>query len=288
MDVLVRGEFGAFGVGRPGVRRGRGRRCPGRVGSDDLEAVTGRQTAVRLRRVADHHLNGRGRASRAAGERLEIPARVLHTLMHQRNVLGVHASIDPERDARRIRWRRRRRRAIGIEYEHLPEDAHVLEPRRALDERPDVQAVRAGKRRRLQVELEPRDLAWPDVRRGLLSDAIETRPSARWRTELAVATEDARLILAWLAVPRTEVGRLAHPSRDPSERPRVVIGEGRSRCASGTEPHVAALSVPGRVKARQLGRGGTGRSDARTDIGHARRCSGLRPSGHEHCGGQHE
>jgi len=95
-------------------------------------------------------------------------------------LLFVHAGIDPERHARGVGWRRRRHGAIGIEDEHLPEDADVLEPRRALDERPDVEAIRPRKRRRLQVELEPRDLAGPDVRRGLLSDAIETRPSARW------------------------------------------------------------------------------------------------------------
>src|SRR5438093_5863552 len=40
-----------------------------------------------------------------------------------------------------------------------PEDAEVLHPLRALDERTQVEAIGAGSRRRLDRELEPRDLA---------------------------------------------------------------------------------------------------------------------------------
>src|SRR5206468_290056 len=137
--------------------------------------------------------------------------------------------------------------------------------------------VRTGERRRPQAELEPRDLTRSDVWRGLLRDAIEARPSGRGGAELTVAAEDARLILTRLAGPRAEVRNLAHPSRDPSTRPRVVVGE---RCLRGpprAETHVAALPVPGRVKTRQLARCCTRRGDTRTNLWRAGRARDTRP-----------
>ena len=277
MDVLVRREFGPLRVGRPGVRCGRGRRRPREIRGDDLEAVADRKAAVLLRPVAQVHVNGRGPATRSAGGGFQIRARVLDALVHERDVLRVHARVDEERDARRIRWCRLRHRPVGIENEHLPEDPDVFEPLRAFDKRAHVEPVRAGERRRPQAELEPRDLTRSDVWRGLLRDAIEARPSGRGRTELTVAAEDARLILTRLARPRAEVRNLAHPSRDPSTRSRVVVGERRLRGPPRAETHVAALAIPGRVKTRQLGRCRTRRSDTRTDVRCAGRARDTRP-----------
>ena len=97
------------------------------------------------------------------------------------------------------------------------------------------------------------------------------------RTELTVAAEDARLILTRLASPRAEVRNLAHPSRDPSTRSRVVVGERGLRGPPRAETHVAALPVPGRVKTRQLGRCCSRRSDTRTDVWRAGRARDTRP-----------
>src|SRR5713101_8833240 len=44
-----------------------------------------------------------------------------------------------------------------------PEDAVILEPRGALDQRPEIQLVCAGRRRSRDRELEPGDLSRPDV-----------------------------------------------------------------------------------------------------------------------------
>src|SRR6266850_4323720 len=209
--------------------------------------------------------------------------------MDERDVLRTHTGVDAEGDARGIRRRRFGHRPVGIEHEDLPEDPDVLEPLRAFDERAHIEPVRAGKRRRSQVELEPCDLAWPDVGRGLLRDAIEPGPSRRRRTELTVAAEDAGLVLTRLALPGPEVGRLAHPPRDPSTRSRVVISEGRLRGSSRAETHVSALAVPSRVKPRQLGRRECRGRDARTDIGCADgRCRCVQYGNECRCGDQND
>ena len=70
---------------------------------------------------------------------------MLHALVHERDVLCVHAGVDAERDRRGVWGRRDRHRAVGVEHEHLPEDPDVLEPRRALDKRPYVEPIGAGK-----------------------------------------------------------------------------------------------------------------------------------------------
>src|SRR5436853_444028 len=83
------------------------------------------------------------------------------------------------------------------------------------DVRTHVEAVRPGVRWCLQRELEPGDLTRPDIGSGLHGDPVVARPSRRGRTELAVTSKNARPVLARLAGPRAQVGRLAHPARDP-------------------------------------------------------------------------
>src|SRR5204862_4803071 len=268
VDVLVRGQLGPFGVGGPGIWRGRLRRRPCQVRRHALEAVADGETAIALRAVANVDMDDRRRTTRAAGERVEVRARVLHALVHEGDVRRGHARVDVEARAARVRGSGLGERAVGVEHEHLPEDADVLEPRRALDERPHVEAIGAGIGRRLHGELEPRDLTGADVRRRLLRDAVVARPRRGGRPQLAVAAEDARLVLPGLALPGPEVGDFAEAPRDPAERARVVVREGRRGHVARTEPHVAALAVPGGVESRKLRRRGRGRRDAWADIHH--------------------
>jgi len=168
---------------------------------------------------------------------------------------------------------------VRIQDRHLPEDADILEPRRALDERSHVQAVRAGRVRRLDAELEPGDLSRADIVGRLDRDAIPAWPAGGRRAALPVATEDARLVLARLACPRAEVRDLAHATGDPAPRSRVEVRERRGRALAGAELHVAALSVPGRVESGELCRDDGGRRDAGAGLRHAGRgrgCGGLR------------
>ncbi len=148
--------------------------------------------------------------------------------------------------ARGLRWRR----AVGVEDGDVPEHAEVLHPGRAFDERAEIEPVVAGSLRRLDRELEPRDLAWADIRRGLDRDAVVSGPSGGRRPERAVAAERAGLILPGLWAPGPEVGDLAEHSRDPSPRPGVVVRDGRGRALAGTEGRIAALAVPLGVEAR--------------------------------------
>src|SRR5206468_4249497 len=175
-------------------------------------------------------------------------ALVLHTLMDESDVRRADTWIDLEADADRIRGRRLRRRTVGIEDGDLPEDPDVLEPGRALDERTHVEPVCARRRRSFHGELEPGDLTRPDVLRGLHGDPVIARPSGRGRAEPAVPAQDAWLVLAGLAVPRAEVGRLAHPARDPAERARVVVRESRRCGIPRAQAHIPALAVPGGVE----------------------------------------
>src|SRR5213593_1046716 len=99
-----------------------------------------------------------------------------------------------------------------------PEDAVVLHPLRALDERPQIEAITARRRRRLDRELEPRDLAGSDVLGGLKRDAVVAGPSGRGRSKLSVAPERCRFVLPRLGRPRAEVRDLAHASGHPAER----------------------------------------------------------------------
>ena len=102
---------------------------------------------------------------------------MLHALMNERDVLRRNTRVDLEADADRIGRRRAGRRSVGIQDRDLPEDADVLEPRRALHQRAYVEPIGAGIRGRPDGELEPRDLSGTDVRRGLDRDAVEARPS---------------------------------------------------------------------------------------------------------------
>src|SRR5207302_1092645 len=56
---------------------------------------------------------------------------------------------------------------LGRLHRDVPEHPVVLQPLRALDQRPDREAVRAGDRRRHDRELEPGDLIGPDPLSGL-------------------------------------------------------------------------------------------------------------------------
>src|ERR1700704_2185489 len=91
-----------------------------------------------------------------------------------------------------------------------PEDAVVLEPRSALDQRSEIQLVRARRSRSRDRELEPCDLSWTNVVRGLHGDPVVSRPTGVGRAELAVTAEHGRAILPGLGTPRSEVRDLAH------------------------------------------------------------------------------
>src|SRR5437879_7348798 len=93
---------------------------------------------------------------------------------------------------------------------HVPEDAVVLHPLRAFDERADREPVGAGNLRRDHAELEPGDLIRAHPRRRLGRDAVVAGPAGRGRSIAAVAAECRRAILARIGVPRSEVRDLAY------------------------------------------------------------------------------
>src|SRR5687768_3929806 len=94
-----------------------------------------------------------------------------------RSLITLTVNVPREVGGGRGRRRRgRRHRGVAVQNGHGPEDAEVLHPRRSLDERPEVEAVVTRRLRRLDRELEPRDLTRTDVRRGLHGDAVVARP----------------------------------------------------------------------------------------------------------------
>src|SRR5258705_3214135 len=106
---------------------------------------------------------------------------------------------------------------------HLPEDAVVLHPGGALDHRSDVELVGPWRLRRLDRELEPRNLTGPHIVGGLRCDTVVSRPSGRRRSELPVAPDQARLILARAPIGGAEERHLAHTAADPAGGTRVVV-----------------------------------------------------------------
>src|SRR5207247_9887968 len=123
-------------------------------------------------------------------------------------------------------------RAVGIEDRDEPEDPEVFEPRRAFDERTEIEAVIPGGRRRLDGELEPRDHAWPDVIGRLHRDAVVARPSRRGRARCAVTAEWRDAMLTRLRPPRAQVGDLAHAPTHPAQRADDVSRYGRRRAVA--------------------------------------------------------
>src|SRR5206468_1348060 len=120
-------------------------------------------------------------------------------------------------------------------------------------------------------ELEPRDLVRTDPRRGLDRDAVVARPSGCRRTRVAVASEWCRAVLSWIRIPRAEIRDLTHPSESPTTRAAVVESHDRRGALARAERRVAALPVPGRVKARDAGGHTRRRRDARAGARGARR-----------------
>src|SRR5258708_21658944 len=112
---------------------------------------------------------------------------------------------------------------MGVEQGDEPVDAEVLHPRRALHERTEVEAIEARGGRRLDRELEPRDLSRSDVRRRLDRDAVVARPSGRGRSVRAVATERRCSVLTRLRFPRADVRDLAETAAHPPETAAVVV-----------------------------------------------------------------
>src|SRR5438093_12876565 len=166
-------------------------------------------------------------------------------------------------------WRGRLRATPLLDRDH-PVDAVVLHPLRALDERPQIEAITARRRRLLDRELEPRDLAGPDVLGGLKRDAVIAGPSGRGRSKLSVAAERRRFVLPRLGRPRAEVRDLAHASGHPAERSAVVERDDRGGRLARTERRIPALSEPRRVEAAHARRNARRRSDARSDAPRAR------------------
>jgi hypothetical protein len=167
-------------------------------------------------------------------------------------------------------------RSVGVQDGDLPIHARVLHPGRPLDERSDVQAVEPGTIRRLDRELEPRHLTGSHVVTRLRRDTVEARPAGLRRSHLAVASEYGRLVLPGIAVPRSEVGDLAHAAAHPPARPRVVEGNDRGRALAGAQRRVTALPVPRRVEAGDAERHASRRRDAGShagaSAGGSRRC----------------
>src|SRR5439155_7467698 len=131
-----------------------------------------------------------------------------------------------------------------------PELAVILEPGTALDERPDREAIGAGRGRRLQREGEPCHLARADPRGRGDGDAVVTRPARVRTAELSIATELRRAVLSRLGIPRAKVRRVAHPAEHPPTRAAVVVADDPSQQAPGTERRVSALSIPHGVESR--------------------------------------
>src|SRR5437868_5599402 len=99
-----------------------------------------------------------------------------------------------------------------------PEDPVVLEPCGALDQRPQVELVRAARSGSRDCELEPGDLTRTDIVGGLHRDPVVSRPARVWRAELPVTAERSRAILSRVGTPCTEVRDLAHASAHPADR----------------------------------------------------------------------
>ena len=180
---------------------------------------------------------------------------------------------------------RRRRGPVRIEDRDDPEDAEVVHPLRPLDQRSQVQAVGAGGQRGLDRELEPRDLARPDVGGRLDRDAVVSRPAGGGRTELAVATEHARAVLARLGPLRAEVRDLSEPSADPAARAGVVVRDGRDGSLARAEGRVGALAIPLGMESGQA-RGNAcrwrdPRADGGADAGRGARFMGCARPGQE-------
>src|SRR5438309_8995711 len=100
-----------------------------------------------------------------------------------------------------------------------PEDAVILEPRSALDQRPQIQLVCPGRGRSHDRELEPRGLSWTDVVGGLHGDAVISWPARVGRAEMTVTAKRCGRILSRLGPPRSKVRDLAHASAHPADGP---------------------------------------------------------------------
>jgi hypothetical protein len=203
------------------------------------------------------------------GDRLDGDRRL--TLLDEMHVEGAAHRRDAPVAVSEADLRRRRRRSVRVENRDEPEDPEVLQPRGAFDQRTEVEAVRARGRRRLDRELEPRDLARTDVLRGLDRDAVVARPSRRGRSGAAVTTEGRRRVLSRLGARRTEVRDLAHARAHPTGGAGVVVRDRRGRALAGAECRVTALAVPLSVESRNPGREIRGVRNTGTDAARANR-----------------
>src|SRR5438876_2531079 len=147
---------------------------------------------------------------------------MVHRRESRLGVARARKSRDSPRDARRgksrgpPRWRSStnpslagarssRRRAVGSEDCHIPEDAEVLHPFSTFNQRSNRKGVSTRSRGRLDGELEPRHLPGSDIVGRLNRNTVVARPICAWRSDRTVAPEDTRLILAWHGVPGTEI-----------------------------------------------------------------------------------
>ena len=108
-------------------------------------------------------------------------------------------------------------------------------------------------------------------------------PGQTATTVRPITAEQRRCILPGLGLPRAEVRDLAHAAEHPASGSRVVVGDRRGGPLSGAERWISGLPVPGRVKARLLGRCCTRRRNSRTGVGDARRRGAFRAQGRECC-----
>ena len=164
---------------------------------------------------------------------------------------------------------------VGL-HRHIPEDAVILEPLLAFEQRAQTEAIHPRSRRGLHRELEPGDLTGTDVRRRLRGDAIRARPAGGRRAGGTVAAEDARLVLSGIGAPGPEEGVAVPPERTGiKERHR---GNG---CPAGAEDRIPALPIEGGVRSSDPDGGGRRRGDRCPDAGRAERR--RKPGGLRRC-----
>src|SRR5206468_6222049 len=139
-------------------------------------------------------------------------------------------------------------RGLGWLHSDLPVDAVVLHPRRSFNDRTEIEKVRAGCCRRLDHELEPRDLIRADVISGLRRRTIVGGPSGARCKRTEAAAEIADLVAARIWIGGAEERHLAHPARNPPARPGVVVSDGCDRSLARAQRRVTGLAIPGRVE----------------------------------------
>src|SRR5437879_5838067 len=119
----------------------------------------------------------------------------------------------------------RKSRGGSLVDDDEPEDALVLHPRRAVDHRPEIEAVRPRIDRRAQAEAELRDLAWRDGLGGRRRDPVVPEPVHRHAEpvrQLVVPVEPGVRLPAPHAAPPGPGSRVRQPDPEAGARARLT------------------------------------------------------------------